>query len=37
MSLGKTIDLNNGLQMPQIGLGTWLAKPGEVQHAVRRE
>jgi hypothetical protein len=24
--------LNNGLQMPAIGLGTWKSKPGEVIH-----
>ncbi|VDB91330.1 unnamed protein product [Peniophora sp. CBMAI 1063] len=35
MSLGKTIELNNGVRIPQIGLGTWLAQPGEVEAAVQ--
>ncbi|ORY26041.1 putative glycerol dehydrogenase [Naematelia encephala] len=26
--------LNNGTKIPAVGLGTWQAKPGEVQHAV---
>lgn len=26
--------LNNGVQIPAIGLGTWQAKPGEVRQAV---
>jgi L-glyceraldehyde reductase len=34
MSFGKYITLNNGLKMPQIGLGTWLSKPHEVENAV---
>jgi L-glyceraldehyde reductase len=35
MSLGTTIALNTGSAIPQIGLGTWLSKPNEVEHAVR--
>jgi L-glyceraldehyde reductase len=34
MSLGRTITLNNGVEMPQVGLGTWQSKPGEVEKAV---
>ncbi|SPO29448.1 related to GCY1 - galactose-induced protein of aldo/keto reductase family [Ustilago trichophora] len=34
MSLNKTITLNDGNKIPQIGLGTWLSKPGEVANAV---
>ncbi|KAF9529760.1 NADP-dependent oxidoreductase domain-containing protein [Crepidotus variabilis] len=34
MSFGKTITLRGGLKMPQIGLGTWLSKPREVENAV---
>lgn len=34
MSLQKTITFNDGNKMPQIGLGTWLSKPGEVENAV---
>ncbi|KAH8813510.1 NADP-dependent oxidoreductase domain-containing protein [Flagelloscypha sp. PMI_526] len=34
MSLGKKITLNNGTEIPQIGLGTWLSAPGEVKKAV---
>ncbi|CDS00250.1 related to GCY1-galactose-induced protein of aldo/keto reductase family [Sporisorium scitamineum] len=34
MSLNKTITLNDGNKIPQIGLGTWLSKPGEVENAV---
>nr|UOP57069.1 putative aldo-keto reductase family 1 member A1 [Thecaphora frezii] len=34
MSLNKTITLNDGNKIPQIGLGTWLSKPGEVEAAV---
>ncbi|PWN21868.1 Aldo/keto reductase [Microstroma glucosiphilum] len=34
MSYGKTIKLNDGNVIPQLGLGTWLSKPGEVKNAV---
>jgi len=34
MSFGKTITLSTGAKIPQIGLGTWLAKPKEVENAV---
>ncbi|THH18317.1 hypothetical protein EW146_g2636 [Bondarzewia mesenterica] len=34
MSFGKVITLNNGKPIPQIGLGTWLSKPNEVENAV---
>lgn len=34
MSRNSIVTLNNGLKMPQIGLGTWLSKPNEVKHAV---
>lgn len=34
MSLNKTLTLNDGNKIPQIGLGTWLSKPGEVANAV---
>ncbi|KAL4402280.1 alditol:NADP+ 1-oxidoreductase [Malassezia pachydermatis] len=34
MSLNKYITLNDGNQIPQIGLGTWLSKPGEVENAI---
>ncbi|EJD34997.1 Aldo/keto reductase [Auricularia subglabra TFB-10046 SS5] len=34
MSFGSTITLNNGATLPQIGLGTWLSKPHEVENAV---
>ena len=36
MSLRKTLQLQNGVVIPQIGLGTWLSKPHEVENAVRR-
>jgi L-glyceraldehyde reductase len=36
MSLRKSIQLNNGTSIPQIGLGTWLSKPHEVEQAVSR-
>ncbi|KAG6830943.1 hypothetical protein H0H87_006704 [Tephrocybe sp. NHM501043] len=34
MSLGKQITLSTGAQLPQIGLGTWLSAPKEVENAV---
>jgi L-glyceraldehyde reductase len=34
MSLGKTIPLSDGTSIPQIGLGTWLSEPNEVENAV---
>ncbi|KAI6009876.1 NADP-dependent oxidoreductase domain-containing protein [Pisolithus marmoratus] len=34
MSFGKVITLNSGRKIPQIGLGTWLSKPNEVENAV---
>ncbi|KAK2463078.1 hypothetical protein APHAL10511_004733 [Amanita phalloides] len=34
MSLGKYIRLSSGALMPQIGLGTWLSQPREVEFAV---
>ncbi|OCF55903.1 oxidoreductase [Kwoniella mangroviensis CBS 10435] len=34
MSLGRTVKLNNGLVIPQVGYGTWQAAPGEVEKAV---
>jgi hypothetical protein len=30
-----SIPLNTGLTIPQLGLGTWLAPPGQVGNAVR--
>ena len=30
----KTVKLNNGTEMPIVGLGTWLSKPEEVYNAV---
>jgi diketogulonate reductase-like aldo/keto reductase len=30
----ETFTLNNGVKIPAIGLGTWKAPPGEVEHAV---
>ncbi|EIW54209.1 Aldo/keto reductase [Trametes versicolor FP-101664 SS1] len=34
MSFGKTLALSTGATIPQIGLGTWLSKPNEVERAV---
>ncbi|KAH8994550.1 Aldo/keto reductase, partial [Lactarius akahatsu] len=34
MSFRKTLQLNNGKTIPQIGLGTWLSGPHEVENAV---
>ena len=34
MSFGKVLTLNTGAPIPQIGLGTWLSKPNEVENAV---
>jgi len=33
-SLNSTIKLNNGQEIPVLGLGTWLSEPGEVKLAV---
>jgi L-glyceraldehyde reductase len=35
MSFGKVLALSTGNTIPQIGLGTWLSKPHEVENAVR--
>lgn len=29
------LELNNGFQMPQFGLGTWLSKPEEVSNSIK--
>ncbi|TFY74963.1 hypothetical protein EWM64_g9049 [Hericium alpestre] len=34
MSFGKVFPLSNGKAIPQIGLGTWLSEPNEVEQAV---
>lgn len=34
MSFGRTLTLATGARIPQIGLGTWLSKPREVENAV---
>ncbi|KZT72355.1 Aldo/keto reductase [Daedalea quercina L-15889] len=34
MSHGKVLPLSTGQTIPQIGLGTWLSKPHEVENAV---
>ncbi|KAI0253766.1 NADP-dependent oxidoreductase domain-containing protein [Lactifluus subvellereus] len=34
MSFRKALQLNNGITIPQIGLGTWLSKPHEVENAL---
>ena len=34
MSKCPSLKLNNGLEIPALGLGTWKSKPGEVQAAV---
>lgn len=34
MSLGKIVTLSSGSPLPQIGLGTWLSQPKEVENAV---
>lgn len=34
MSFKKVLPLSSGSTIPQIGLGTWLSNPGEVQKAV---
>ena len=32
--MASLVELNNGYKQPQLGFGTWLAKPGEVERAV---
>ena len=32
---GSSITLNNGLNMPQVGLGTWDPSPGPMKEAVK--
>jgi L-glyceraldehyde reductase len=34
MSFGKVLQLNTSATIPEIGLGTWLSKPNEVESAV---
>ena len=34
MSFTSSVQLNNGLKMPLLGLGTWKSKAGEVELAV---
>ncbi|KZT55716.1 Aldo/keto reductase [Calocera cornea HHB12733] len=34
MSKGRLVTLSTGAKIPQIGLGTWLSKPHEVENAV---
>jgi len=34
MSLSKVLTLSDGSKIPQIGLGTWLSKEHEAEHAV---
>jgi L-glyceraldehyde reductase len=34
MSFGKVLQLNTGAPIPEIGLGTWLSQPNEVENAV---
>ncbi|KAF8963621.1 NADP-dependent oxidoreductase domain-containing protein [Flammula alnicola] len=34
MSFGRVVTLANGSKIPQVGLGTWLSKPKEVENAV---
>lgn len=34
MSFGNIVTLSTGAKLPQIGLGTWLSKPKEVENAV---
>ena len=29
------VKLNSGESIPQLGLGTWLSKPGEIGQAIR--
>lgn len=34
MALNRTFTLNNGVEIPAVGFGTWQAKPDEVRIAV---
>ncbi|KAF2754464.1 aldehyde reductase-like protein [Pseudovirgaria hyperparasitica] len=34
MSKGRTVTLNTGAKIPQLGFGTWQAEPGQVEAAV---
>ncbi|KIK33591.1 hypothetical protein CY34DRAFT_99325, partial [Suillus luteus UH-Slu-Lm8-n1] len=34
MSFKKVIKLNTGASIPEIGLGTWLSQPNEVENTV---
>ncbi|KAH0808360.1 hypothetical protein GEV33_014435 [Tenebrio molitor] len=35
MVVAPLVTLNNGHKCPQLGLGTWLSAPGEVQNAIK--
>ena len=36
MKFGKTLTLNNGVEIPQIQLGTWLINNDDVRKTVRQ-